>query len=615
MRYKKASQIDSMSNHATTRTAGKGFKHIRLVVNLLEPRERRKLYLVGIGAVFMAFIEVLGVGSIMPFMAVASKPEVIHTNEYLSRVYQLLGFTSERSFLIFLGIGLLAFLILTNGSHAFMHYAKTRFTSMRRHSLGMKLIRRYLGQPYDYFLSRNSFDFVKNLNSEIQNLITGTLMQMVEVIHRSIQVLLLTTFLFVVDPSSTIVVIGAVGVLYGLVFSFLRRLITRIGKERFEQAAATSRVVSEAFWGIKEVKLAGIEQAFADQYAKPSKRLALNLSKSELVGDLPKFALETAAFSSIIIIVLTMIASDGGFADAAATVSLFAYAGYRLIPAIQALFKAFTKLRYSAPTAERISKEFIETANARPLIRRSPARMPVEHGISVVDLSFRYPGSDRDVLSGINLQIPANALVGLAGRTGSGKTTLVDIILGLLEPTAGALLIDDTRLTKDNLPAWQANLGYVPQNIHLSNRSIAENIAFGVLKDSIDMSAVEQAARLAQIHDFIVGELPGRYDTDVGERGIRLSGGQRQRVGIARALYRDPKVLVMDEATSALDGHTEKTVMEAIDSLQGSRTIILIAHRLSTLSKCDTIFQLEHGVLVDSGTHEELKGRNEYFSH
>jgi ATP-binding cassette, subfamily B, bacterial PglK len=295
-------------------------------------------------------------------------------------------------------------------------------------------------------------------------------------------------------------------------------------------------------------------------------------------------------------------------------VSLFTYAGYRLIPAVQGIFRCATKLRYGAAAAERMVAEFAVVADARPISRKESPRLRFEKSIELDRVTFTYPKMERPVISDLSLSIEMNSLVGFAGKTGSGKTTVVDIILGLLVPQGGSLKIDGVEIDEGNRRSWQANLGYVPQNIYLSTDTVAANIAFGVPRGGIDMSAIRHAARMAQIHDFVEGELPAAYETLIGERGIRLSGGQRQRVGIARALYRNPSVLVMDEATSALDAQTEETVMQAIDALLGTKTIILIAHRLSTLRKCDIIYHLERGKIVDAGRYEELHSRSHYFA-
>lgn len=601
-------------SHIVKKKLARPFDHVWKIIDLFSPREKRNLALVFLGAVFMAIIEVIGIGSIMPFMAVASQPSMVESNEYLSWAYELLGFENTTSFLVFLGIAMIAFLLFSNFVTALMHYVKIRFTSMRRHSLSTTLMKSYLGQPYPYFLNKDSHGFIKNINSEIEHVITGSLMRFVDLVTKVIQVLLITGFLFFVNPVSTLGVSVSILLLYGIVYSFTRGPLKRLGKQRYELNSQRARIVSETFWGIKEVKVMGLEQAFLQEYTGPSKQIAREKTNHEIIGDIPKFALEAVAFSSILVFVLISIVHGGGFSEAATDIGLFAYAGYRLIPAIQGLFKSLTKVRYGSATAERIMEEFAQVAEAEPLAKKPATPMPITQELRLEDIYYTYPSSDQAVLKGISLDIPVRQSIGLAGKTGSGKTTLVDLILGLHRQQSGQILVDGLALDSSNLRNWQANLGYVPQFIYLSNSSVAQNIAFGVPPSKIDMDAVRLAAHMAQIDDFIETELPMGYDTRIGERGVRLSGGQRQRVGIARALYRNPDVLILDEATSALDRHTEDAVMNAIESLSGQKTIIIIAHRLSTLKSCHQIYLIEAGGITDAGTYEELTERNPYFA-
>jgi ABC-type multidrug transport system fused ATPase/permease subunit len=587
--------------------------YIRNVISLLTKGEKRRLWIVIAASIFSALFEAAGIGSVMPFITVASKTNIVHENQYLERVYNLLGFTSDTSFIVFLGVAVLTMLIITNLNQALLHYIKVRFTSMRRHTLSQRLLTGYMRQPFIFFLNKNSYDLVKNINIEIAHVVKTSLMQFVELLTRLIQVSLLMLFLVLINPVSTIVIAGAIVAMYGLIYAFVKKILERLGVERFALNAERARSVSEAFWGIKELKLAGSEKEVIAEYSGPSRLLARTETRSTIISDIPKFALETAAFSAIIGSILVLILRSGGFVEAAGTITLFAYAGYRLIPKVQALFRTLTKLRYGAETAEKIAREFESVAGGYALSSRKPERLPFNDVLELQDVNFTYPDMDAPVISELSMRIPANSLIGLAGKTGSGKTTLVDVIMGLLNFQSGMLLIDGKPLMDGTIRNWQANIGYVPQNIYLSNDTIAANIAFGINKDHINMNAVEHAGKLAQIHDFIYEELKEGYNTTIGERGIRLSGGQRQRIGIARALYRDPSVLIMDEATSALDSHTERAVMEAIDTLQGTRTIILIAHRLTTLRKCDVIYLMEKGMIVDSGSYNDLKARTKYF--
>ena len=583
------------------------------VVHLLNRKERRNLALVFAAAFVTALIEVMGVGSIMPFLAVASNPHVIHDNHYLSLTFQTLGFTDDRSFLIFLGVGVLGFLVVTSAFKAIGRYVTVRFTASCRHTLSMRLMTTYLRQDYIFFLSRSSADLIKNITVEIQNLITGTLMNFVEAVSVALQLAFYVIFLFAVSPMTTLVMLMAIGGAYGGIYGGMRARVKRLGGERFQLTQERNLIVSEAFWGFKESKIFSSEKSHLDRYKTPSEQMAKNESLSEVLSDLPRFALEAIAFSAIIVFVLWSIIETGSFQNAAATVGLFAYAGYRMIPAVQTLFRDLTKMRYSAPSVDKMVPEFELFHQGMLPLEPPQSRLPFKQGIVLENLKYTYPETQRPVLNGLSLTIPYRSTMGFVGSTGAGKSTLLDVLLGLLEVQEGRILVDGVTVVRDNIRSWQANIGYVPQSIYLSGSSLAENIAFGIPPAEIDLARVEEVARLAQIHDFIVQQTPNGYQTSVGERGVQLSGGQRQRIGIARALFRRPEILVFDEATSALDNETEEALMAAVEKISGSLTLIMIAHRLTTLKSCHAICVLEKGTIVDRGTYDELKARHKSF--
>lgn len=583
------------------------FKHIKKVITLLEKREKQRLILVIMGAILMGIIEIIGVGSIMPFIAVASNIDMIETNQYINLVYTAFRFTSSRSFLVALGFLMLAFVVIRNAFSAFLMYVQVRFTQSCRHNLSLRLFEYYLGQDYVFFLGKNSYEFTKNINSEIENIINGTVMQLVSIITYGIQILLLAIFLFFVNPISTLFIFILIAFIYSSIFIGTKKKLNKLGQERFDLNTERNRVVSEAFWGIKELKISGNQQIFYEAFLPSSYKLAKNTSSEEVIGVLPKYVLEAAGFSAIILFILILILkADGDFSSAITSISMYAYAGYRLMPVMQQFFRSITRIKYSASGTEMIIKEFSLKNSAKPLPALGIQPLAFTKNICLDHIIFTYPGKEDPVINDISLEIKANTLIGFCGTTGSGKTTTVDIILGLLTPDSGSISSDGITITQENLSAWQKNIGYVPQNIYLSNASITENIAFGIPKNKIDLEAVYRATKMAQIHDFIFQELDNGYDTKVGERGICLSGGQRQRIGIARALYTNPPILVMDEATSALDNKTEADVMHAIDDLSGKKTIILIAHRISTLRNCNIIFQITKGKLTAQGTYNEL---------
>ena len=411
---------------------------------------------------------------------------------------------------------------------------------------------------------------------------------------------------------------GILGGLNGLFFLVLRHKLTRLGgiivtanKERFMAAG-------EALGGIKDIKLLGREQAYLSRFQGPSQRFAAGHAKHQTLNQVPLFLIEAIAIGGIILISIIMLMNSGGIHSGAMghilpTLGLYAFAAYRLKPAMNNIFQGFTSLRFGRATVDSLYSEMRLNSAPKRLLRQPSTQIKARHSITLEQLSYTYPNADKPTLRNLSLNIPVGSAVGLVGSTGAGKTTLVDIVLGLLRPTQGAITVDGTPITEQNLSDWQQSLGYVPQNIFLTDTSIAENIALGIPNDLIDLELVVRCARMAQVHDFIMSELPEQYATLVGERGVRLSGGQRQRIGIARALYREPEILVFDEATSALDNVTERAVMDAIDALAKQKTIILIAHRLSTVRNCDQIVLLDQGEIQAKGSFDKLTKESELF--
>jgi ABC-type multidrug transport system fused ATPase/permease subunit len=361
------------------------------------------------------------------------------------------------------------------------------------------------------------------------------------------------------------------------------------------------------------VKVGGLEQAYMQRFAAPASIYARTEATSRVIQQLPRYALEATAFGGMLLVMLYLLAKSGSFAAALPVIALYVFAGYRLMPALQQIYGAFTQLRYVGPSLDALHKDLasLQDGNAQ----RGPITpLSLTQSICLKAVTFRYPNAQHPTLKNIDLIIPAHSTVGFVGATGSGKTTTVDVILGLLEPQEGALNIDGQPITAANCRQWQRAIGYVPQHIYLADDSVAANIAFGVKTEDINQKAVERVAKIANLHEFVVNDLPQGYSTTVGERGVRLSGGQRQRIGIARALYHNPEVLILDEATSALDNLTEQAVMEAVNNLGHGITIILIAHRLSTVRQCDQIYLLERGEVKASGTYEELTASNQQFA-
>lgn len=590
---------------------------IQLILDLFEPRDRRLLYgLLGL-FILMALVQTLSVASILPFMSLVGDPNVISENPILSWLYTELGFTSTRSFLVFVGFIVLGLTAFSNALNAGTHWAVIRFGWHQQYKICLRLLSRYLSEPYQFFLTRNTADLTKTMFVEVQEVITGLINPGMKMIAQAIVVVSIFLLLLMVDPVLAVVSTAVLGGAYGILYTVVRREQARLGKIRVAVNADRFRTADEALNGIKESKILGRERAFVERFSRPAQEFSRVSSKNATVIDVPRYGLETLAFGGILVIVLYMLSTRDDFGEAIAVMSLYALAGYRLMPALQQVFTGLAKVRFFRAALESVHEHLRPAADSvkvaiASLEEHGEERLPFEREIRVEDLSFRYPDTDVDVLKNVSLGIPIRTSVGLVGGTGSGKTTLVDLVLGLMEPTEGRICVDSTELKPRLHARWRRDLGYVPQDIFLCDDTIARNIAFGLPDDEIDLEAVQRAATMAQIHEF-VSSLPRGYDTVVGERGVRLSGGQRQRIGIARALYNDPEVLILDEATSALDGITEDALMDSMQALAGRKTMILIAHRVTTLKDCDVIYLFGNGRIKESGTYDELMERSAEF--
>ena len=582
---------------------------------LLSPQEKKRAILLLGAFIVMAIFEMIGVVSILPFMAVLMSPEIIETNFILKNAYNystILGVTSSQQFLFLLGVLVFGLLIISITLKIFTIYLSVKFINMCNYNFARRLVEGYLHQPYSWFLNRHSADLGKTILAEVSLVIKSGLYSMLILIKEIVVAIALLSILIFVDPKLTLIVALALSSAYGLIYLFLRRSIKKMGKDRLESNKWLFTSVSEAFGAVKEIKVGGFEKIYIDKFSVPAKNLAKINSLFGFIKQLPRFALEAIVFGGMLLVVLYLMAQFNSINKALPIIALYAYTGYRLMPALQQIFNSVTEIRYALPSIDTMHSDI---KNLKSFVTYSKNNDPLQfdNDITLKNINYDYPNANRTALKNLNLSIKSRTTVGIVGSTGSGKTTTVDIILGLLEAQQGSLKIDGIEISKKNIRAWQKSIGYVPQNIFLADDTIAGNIALGVESKFINQKNVERAAKIANIHEFVIDDLPEQYSTTVGERGIRLSGGQRQRIGIARAMYHNPKVLILDEATSALDNLTEQTVMEEVKNIGKDLTIIIIAHRLNTVKKCDNIFLLEKGELRGQGTFDELIKNNRKF--
>ncbi len=577
---------------------------ITKLIFLLGTRERRNAIFLLMMIVIMAMLDLLSVLFIMPFMALASSPDLIESSSILSYVYQIFNFTSPQNFLVALGSTVFLALLLSLGFKALITHIQLHFTMMLEYSIGRRLIKAYLAQPYSWFLQKNSAELGKNILSQVNFVITGAGQQIFLLIGHGFTASALLALLVYIEPLLSSAIILVISTIYGLIYRAVSKTLTRTGEERHSTNDKRFRAVSEAFGAVKEVKLGSLEEAYLARFDEPAKVFAGNQATASSISQLPRFALEGVAFGGILGVIIFLLSKSGNFSSAMPTIALFAFAGYRIMPALQGVYSSVTQLRFTLPQLNALHDDLINLEADNSLANVEEMKFIDE--ISLVDIQYSYPSAEAHALRGLSLNIKPSTMVGFVGPSGSGKTTAIDLLLGLLMSESGYFTVDDQIVNKSNVRSWRKNIGYVPQNIFLTDDTVAANIALGTDDDEISLETIQEVASIANLHEFVTTKLPLGYQTKIGERGVRLSGGQRQRIGIARALYHKPKILIMDEATSALDNISERRVMREIHKLGKDITVILVAHRLSTVENCDNIFVMVDGKVESEGNYDYL---------
>jgi ATP-binding cassette, subfamily B, bacterial PglK len=585
---------------------------------LLDARERRNAWIV-LGVIIIgALASAVMVGSVMPFLAVLADPSRIETTPALAWAYETFGFTSDYSFLVGLGLASFGVIVVSSLIQIAKTWAVARFAMMRIHSISYRLLSSYLAQPYAFFLNRHSGEMGPRVLTESEQVVLRFLRPAAEFVASSFTTLAIVGLLLWVEPIVALVSFVVLGGSYMLFFRLKRRSLKGLGQMRVDANRQRFRLANEALTGIKDIKLLGREQAYLERYAVPSVRMAKAQVRITVLSQVPQFALQAVALGGVILLCLVLI-DPAGLASGAALggllpiLGVFAFAGQRLMPELSKLYTSLAAMQAGSAAVDAVHEDLVQRKNPDQFPKKAPVGLGLTTALDLDDISFSYPNAEQAGLRGVTLSIRAGEKIGIVGSTGAGKTTLADVILGLLEPGQGRLVVDQTEITKDNIGAWMQSVGYVPQDIFLTDAPVAENIALGVVPAAIDQKLVREAARIARIDQFIMDDLPEGYQTHIGERGVRLSGGQRQRIGIARALYHDADLIVFDEATSALDNLTEQEVMDAIDELPGDKTVLMIAHRLSTVKRCDRIIVLDKGRVVGCDTWNALMAENAAF--
>ena len=578
------------------------------IYSLLDPVERRRLLLLAPLVLVSAGMEIVGVSAVIPFVTLLAEPQAVFDLPVVGPLVRASGIEDPRTLLRSAGLTLAVAVIVMNGIVVLTRYRQYRFSMGLIASMSTRLLRHYLAQPYVFTLTRNTGGLTNLVVVEVERLSQGVNAGL-GLLTNAVTITVLVSFLVALDPLLALASFAILGSLYTLVFFTTRRYLTRTSREAVQLGAERIKAVNEALGGFKELKLTARESAALRHYARPSRRYADIRATVTAISTLPRYALEAIAVGGMVTVASLMAGRTASIASTLPLLGAYVFAALRLIPALQYMFQNVAVLRSVLGSVEALEADFARIDERSDAAREAPEPPAFERTISLDRVAFRYPGADTEALDGIQLTLQKGRSLAIVGRTGSGKTTLVNITLGLLEPTKGTVTVDDVRITSENRRAYRRLFGYVPQDIFLVDDTIRRNVALGIPDEEIDDKAVRRACQQAQVDDFIEHELAAGYDTVVGERGVRLSGGQRQRIGIARALYHQPQVVVFDEATSALDVHTEKRVFEALDAIARERTLVMIAHRLDTVAKADHVIVIEGGQVIDEGPADAVLGR------
>jgi ATP-binding cassette, subfamily B, bacterial PglK len=573
---------------------------LRKIREILNSHERRGVvFLFGLVTVGM-FIEMLGIGLVLPLIMLLAHEDLGAAYPSLQPALEALGNPSQRALIIGGMLLLVAVYLVKSLYLAFLAWWQSRFIFGIRIRLSQKLFATYLRQPYIFHLNRNSAQLVRNTMSETGHFTQGSLQPALHLCSEGVLLFGIGVLLLVVEPAGTLVVAVILATAAWLFHAVTRKRVRQWGIDRKFHEGQRIQHLKQGLGGAKDVKLSGREADFLAQFKSHNRRAARAARHQSVLKQMPRLWLEFLAVLGLVTLVLVMVYQERNLANILPTLGLFAAAALRMMPSVNKLVVAIQTLRFHQPALDTIREElklYVPGPRAASPAAASPPAL--EREVCVEHVTFTYPGGARPAVDDIFLAIKKGETVGFIGPSGSGKSTLIDIILGLLEPDSGRILVDGNDIRQDPR-AWQDQIGYVPQSIYLTDDSLRRNVAFGIPSEEIDDEAVMQAIRGAQLEEF-VGSLAEGLECVVGERGVRLSGGQRQRIGIARALYHNPGVLVLDEATSSLDTATEQGVMEAVKALHGSKTILIVAHRLSTVRDCDRLFRLHEGRIVDEG--------------
>jgi ABC-type multidrug transport system fused ATPase/permease subunit len=574
----------------------------RKIFELLTPRQRRQLASVLALTIVGMLLELVGLGLVIPVVAVLTQPDVGSAYPMLAPVLHALGDPAPAQLVIIGMVALVAVHLVRVSFLGFLAWRQMVFAFEQQAEMSERLFATYLRQPYVFHLNRNSAHLIQNATGEVRLFTFSVTVPAMFLLTEASVIAAMAALLFVLEPVGATAVAVAFGAAAWLFQRAVRTAIEQRASARLHHEAQRLLHLQQGLGGVKDAKLLGREDEFLAEYRHHNDQSARVGRFQHTLQQFPRLWLELLAVAGLAALVVAMTMKGRDVAAIVPTLGVFAAAAFRVMPSINRLLAAVQSLRFAVPVVETLHDELI--VHAAPWTPQEPRRVPFTASVDLAEVTFTYPGAPAPALDGLSMTVRKGESVGFVGPSGSGKSTLVDLVLGLLTPDSGEVRVDGINI-QTNLRGWQDQLGYVPQSIYLTDDTLRRNIAFGLPADRIDDAAVGRAVKAAQL-DAFVASLPAGLNTIVGERGVRLSGGQRQRIGIARALYHDPEVLVLDEATSALDVDTEQGVMQAVAALHGVKTLLIVAHRLSTVAGCDRLYRLEGGRIVDVGASARI---------
>tara|TARA_Y100000996_G_scaffold382832_1_gene338352 strand:- start:6358 stop:8154 length:1797 start_codon:yes stop_codon:yes gene_type:complete len=590
------------------------FKLIKNLFKLLSPNQRKRFYALQFLVIIMSVVEILGVASIIPFMALVGDMSQLEQNTFIAEIYRQSGVASESQFVFWVGLCVLGLLFISMIISIFTIWGLSMFANKIGTEIADRLYTYYLKQGWLFHASGSSAQLTKKIATETMRVTGAVLVPLMQMNSKVILSLLMSISIFLYDPKVALIGLSIFAISYFFLFRGVRKRLNKNGIAISEVNEERFRLMNEGFGGIKDLLLMGRDNDFINRFNKSGKTLAYSQGTNAALAQAPRYFVELLAFGSMIILILYLIAShNGNLGMILPILSVYAIGIIKLLPAFQQIYSSMAIIKANIPAFESIQQDLYDSLHKESKSQKLEENsLNPKQNISLENITFTYPKKEEPALNKLDMLIPANSVIGIVGPSGSGKSTLIDILLCLIEPQEGHLKIDGEIINDQNRRSWQNTIGFVAQTIFLSEGTVAENVAFGIPEGQIDLDQVKKVLKLAHLSDFI-SSLDKDIHTKVGERGVQLSGGQRQRIGIARALYHKAEVLVFDEATSSLDGITEKMIMEAIHNFSGKKSIILIAHRLKTVKKCDRIFFIDNGKVVDQGTYQELIENNKDF--